>query len=71
MRAKRRVAAHASHLAFGARMHWPGNMHGIMATKFVGEGGLRDEESNLVLSSAVQHPTGDVEMFGGQGLVAF
>jgi hypothetical protein len=42
--------------------------------EFVGEDEgwfLQDEESGLVLSSAVQHPTGNVEMFGGKGFVAF
>ena len=71
MHAKHCATAHASpglrcaH-ALAWESAWP------HANEFEGkEVKSRDEESGLVLSSAVQHPTGDVEMFGGQGLVAF
>ena len=38
--------------------------------EFVGEGWfLQNEESDLALSSAVQHPTGNIEMLSGKGLV--
>ena len=71
MRAKQRVAAHtAPRLRCARALAWERAQHD--GHEFVGEEWfLKDEESDLALSPAVQHPTGDVEMFGGQGLVAF
>ena len=71
MRAKHSATAHAlprSRCAYA--LAWERARH--HGNEFVGEGWfLQNEESDLVLSSAVQHPTGDVKMFGGKGLVAF
>ena len=40
--------------------------------EFVGEGVVSTRgESDLVFSSTIQHPTGDVEMFSGKSFVAF
>lgn len=71
MRSKHSATAHAlprPRCAYA--LAWERTQH--HGNEFVGEGVISTGGgSDLVLSSAVQHPTGDVKMFGGQGLVAF